>query len=151
MSETHPLEVLSRKWAATAPDRLIGRGHPVGDFLEAYEWLVLEERVGFLQLACHLPEQVKTPRGDLFGGFTPTYADLVAVFTGRAGHRSEAPRDWLNTASLTMDYFAPIRGDFVITSEVLHRTGRTQHVQIRFLDTQDNLLALCKATIIGKP
>ncbi len=142
------LETLTRKWHTDDPERMIGRGHPVGDFLEANEWKVIGERVGFLRLACHLPEQVRNPRGDLFGGFTPTYADLVAVFTGRAGHRQEIPRNWLSTASLRVDYFAPINGDFFIESEVLHRTGRTQHVQIRFLGERDRLLAICQATII---
>ncbi|MBI5506738.1 MAG: PaaI family thioesterase [Deltaproteobacteria bacterium] len=142
------IETLARKWRTDDPERMIGRGHPVGDFLEAYDWKVLGERVGFLRLACHLPDQVRNPRGELFGGFTPTYADLVAVFTGRAGRRQETPRSWLSTASLRVDYFAPIDGDFIIESEVLHRTGRTQHVQIRFLAEGERLLAICHATII---
>ena len=56
-----------------------------GDFLEAYDWTVLEERVGFLRLDAGLPDHVKNPRGQLFGGFTPTYVDLVALNTVRAG------------------------------------------------------------------
>ncbi len=148
---SHPLETLARKWRTTDPARLVGRGHPIGDFLEAYEWEVLEERAGYLRVSCHLPKQVRNPRGDLFGGFTPTYADFVAVFTGRAGHRQEPPRTWLNTASLTVDYFHPITGHFFIEGEVLHRTGRTYHMQIRFLDESARLLALSKATIIESP
>jgi len=146
--KTPGIELLSRRWRTDDPARMIGRGHPVGDFLEAYDWKVIGERIGFLRLSCHLPEQVRNPKGDLFGGFTPTYADLVAVFTGRAGRRQHSPQSWLNTASLRVDYFAPIRGDFLIESEVLHRTGRTQHVQIRFLGESDRLLAICHATII---
>lgn len=142
------LEILSRPWRTTDPARLVGRGHPIGDFLEAHEWEVLEERPGFLRLSCHLPQQVRNPRGDLFGGFTPTYADFVAVFTGRAGNRQEPPSTWLNTASLTVDYFHRITGHFFIEGEVLHRTGRTYHMQIRFLDETGRLLALSKATII---
>lgn len=147
-AKTPGIEILSRRWHTEDPERLIGRGHPVGDFLEAYNWKVERERIGFLRLACHLPEQVRNPRNELFGGFTPTYADLVAVFTGRAGRRHEIPRNWLSTASLRVDYFAPIQGDFFIESEVLHRTGRTQHVQIRFLAEPNRLLAICHATII---
>jgi len=142
------IEIMARKWRTDDPERMIGRGHPVGDFLEAYDWKVLTERVGFIRLACHLPNQVRNPRGELFGGFTPTYADLVAVFTGRAGRRHEIPRNWLSTASLRVDYFTPINGDFVVESEVLHKSGRTQYVQIRFLGEADRLLAICHATII---
>jgi acyl-coenzyme A thioesterase PaaI-like protein len=102
-------------------------------------------------VACHLPPQVRNPRGDLFGGFTPTYADFVAVFTGRAGERKDAPRTWLNTASLSMDYFHRITGRFVVEGEELHRTGRTRHLQIRFLGEDGRLLALCKATLVEQP
>lgn len=142
------IETLSRRWRTSDPSRLVGRGHPIGDFLEAYDWTVLSERTGALRLACHLPPQVRNPRGDLFGGFTPTYADFVAVFTGRAGNRQEPPTTWLNTASLSVDYFQPITGDFLVEGEVLHRSGRTLHVQIRFTDHDDRLLALARATII---
>ena len=72
-------------WSAPEPGRLMGRGHMAGDFLEAYDWTVLEERVGFLRLDAGLPDHVKNPRGQLFGGFTPTYVDLVALNTVRAG------------------------------------------------------------------
>lgn len=144
----HPLEEMSKRWRTDDPRRLVGRGHPIGDFLEAFNWDVLEEREGYLKLACHLPQQVRNPRGDLFGGFTPTYADFAAVFTVRAGRRQEPPRSWIMTASLAMDYFRPVTGEFVIESEVLHRSGRTFHVQLRFLDGKDRLLATGKATMI---
>jgi acyl-coenzyme A thioesterase PaaI-like protein len=145
------LETLSRQWRTDDPRRLVGRGHPIGDFLEAYDWEVLDERPGFLRLSCHLPPQVRNPRGDLFGGFTPTYADFAAVFTGRAGHRNEPPRMWMNTASLTVDYFRQITGHFYIESEVLHHTGRTYQVQVRFVDEDGKLLALSRATLIESP
>jgi acyl-coenzyme A thioesterase PaaI-like protein len=146
-----PIEVLARRWRTDDPTRLVGRGHPIGDFLEAHDWTILEERDGYLRVACHLPPQVRNPRGDLFGGFTPTYADFVAVFTGRAGTRDQPPRTWLNTASLAVDYFHPITGNFVIEGQELHRTGRTRHMQIRFLGEDGRLLAMSKATIIEQP
>ncbi|HEY2776202.1 MAG TPA: PaaI family thioesterase [Candidatus Binatia bacterium] len=148
----HPLEALVRKWHTSDPRRVIGHGHPIGDFLEAYDWDLLEEREGFLRVACHLPAQVRNPRGDLFGGFTPVYADFIAVFTGRAAHRGEPPTTWLNTASLSLDYFRPIKDHFVCEGEVIHRTGRTRHIQIRFLaGVGAELLALAKATIVEAP
>ena len=70
-------------WTTPEPGRLVGRGHPAGDFLEAWAWEVLEEDVGYLRVAAHLPDHVKNPRGQLFGGFTPTYVDLIALFTAR--------------------------------------------------------------------
>jgi acyl-coenzyme A thioesterase PaaI-like protein len=149
MSSTD-FETIVRSWAPPAPDRLMGRGHPVGDFLEAYDWVVVEEREGYLRLDVHLPSQVRNPRGQLFGGFTPTYVDLVALHTVRAGRRQQVgPRSWLSTADMRLDYFAPITDDrFEIESEVLNRSGRTHHVQTRFRGREGTLLALAMTTLI---
>ncbi len=141
-------ERIRRAWAPTEPDRLMGRGHPVGDFLEAHEWRIEEEREGYLRLRVHLPDCVKNPRGELFGGFTPTYVDLVALHTVRAGNRGQ-PGRWLTTADMRVDYFSPVRAErFAIESEVLNRSGRTHHVQTRFLDASGELMALAMTTII---
>jgi PAS domain-containing protein len=37
-----------RAFEGRPPGRLMNRGHPVGDFLEAWAWDLLEERRGFL-------------------------------------------------------------------------------------------------------
>ena len=144
------LERVRRAWRTDDPERLMGRGHPVGDFLEAHRWRVLVEREGYLRLSVHLPDQVKNPRGELFGGFTPTYVDMVALHTVRAGHRGKVG-SWLTTADMRVDYFAPIRSErFEIESEVLNRSGRTHHVQTRFLEPGDEetLTALAMTTLI---
>src|ERR1043165_1340942 len=103
---------VSRPWAPVEPGRLIGRGHPAGDFLEAWAWDVLEERDGFLKVSAHLPDQARNPRGQLFGGFTPTYVDLVALFTVRSRAERAARKNlgWLATTSMRVDYFLPIVG-----------------------------------------
>jgi len=138
---------LAAAWLATEPGRLFGRGHRVADFLEAYEWRVLEERAGYLLLDVHLPEQVKNPRGQLFGGFTPTYVDLVALRTVRAGQPRTAPRSWLATVNMRLDYFEPVTREFRIESTVLHRRGRTVLVQTRFLDRSGSLLVFALTTL----
>jgi hypothetical protein len=108
-AETRPL---LRAWAARRPGQLLGKGHPGGDFLEAYNWEVLEESPGVLRIRAHLPAHVRNPRGQLFGGFTPTYVDLVVLFTVRAGEqRIEGRlRTWLATTNLRVDSFEPIVG-----------------------------------------
>jgi len=138
-------------WAAPGPGRLVGRGHPAGDFLEAWRWDLLEERAGYLCIEAHLPEQVRNPRGQLFGGFTPTYVDLVALFTVRAGpDRLTAPRRWLATTSMRVDYFEPITGPtFTIESTLDKRRGRTAFVTTRFV--QDGQLAVFAATTLREP
>jgi len=122
-------------WAPPEPGKLVGRGHGVGDFLEAYAWDVLERREGVLRVIAHLPERVRNPRGQLFGGFTPTYVDFVAIHTWWAGREEARPgRPWLATLSMRVDYFAPVVTDrFEIDSRVVHRRGSTSWIETRFL------------------
>ena len=125
-----------RAWAERKPGQLIGRGHPAGDFLEAYDWELVHGSPGFLRIRAHLPEHVKNPRGQLFGGFTPTYVDLIALFTVRAGeeHVDRRFRSWLATTNMRVDYFEPIVGPhFEIESRLLKKRGRTHFVETRFL------------------
>lgn len=128
-----------RAWANPPAGRVIGRGHPAGDFLEAYEWRLLDQRVGYLRIEAGLPEQVRNPRGQLFGGFTPTYVDMIALMTVNAGaDRGSAPRRWLATTNMRVDYFEPIVGPtFVIESELEKRRGRTCFVITKFFQDDD--------------
>ena len=142
--ETHPL---LRAWASRRPGQLLGKGHPAGDFLEAYDWTVLEESPGVLRIRAHLPAHVRNPRGQLFGGFTPTYVDLIALFTVRSRAERAAKRNlgWLATTSMRVDYFLPIVGPrFVIDSRRETQRGRTHFVLTRFL--QDDKIAVLAAT-----
>lgn len=137
------------RWAKPEPGRLLGRGHTAGDFLEAYDWAVLDKRDGYLRVDAGLPEHVRNPRGQLFGGFTPTYVDLVALFTVRSGSDDGdgTPRHWLATTQMRLDYFEPITGPrFVIESELEKKRGRTNFVLTRFF--QDGNLAVLAATTI---
>jgi acyl-coenzyme A thioesterase PaaI-like protein len=123
-------------WSRPAPGRLLGPGHTAGDLLDAPEWRVLEERLGFLRLEIPMPSRLCNPRGQLFGGFAPTYVDLIALFTFRAGRQREGPRHWLSTVSMRLDYYEPVLGPtFLVESEVRHRRGRNAWVQTRFLDS----------------
>ncbi len=134
----------ARIWAAPPPGKLLGRGHAAGDFLEAYDWDVIEEREGFLSIDVGLPAHVMNPRGQLFGGFTPTYVDLIALFTVRAGPdrlSSKMRPGWLATTNMRIDYFEPIVGPrFRVDSELERRRGRTAFVVTRFF--QDSELAV---------
>lgn len=140
-----------RPWLTREPGRLIGRGHPAGDFLEAWAWQLLDESDGFVSVSAHLPDQVRNPRGQLFGGFTPTYVDLVALFTVRSREQRAARQQrgerqgWLATTSMRVDYFRPIVGPkFIVESRRETQRGRTHFVLTRFL--QDDEIAVLAAT-----
>ena len=68
------VEELFRIWQTDDPRRLIGRGHPVGDFLDAPEWEVLARGDGSLRL-----RSPKCRRGN--GHFAHTVS-LAACFLG---------------------------------------------------------------------
>ncbi len=117
--------------------RVIGRGHPVGDILEAYEWEVLERELGHLRVAAHLPEAVRNPRGQLFGGFTGTYVDFMSLFTFWAGreHERSEKRRWLATLNMRVDYFRPVMGPrFEMEGRIVHLRGGTGMVETRFFE-----------------
>ena len=117
------------------PGRVIGRGHHAGDFLDAPDWRVLEERAGFLRLEATVPDRVRNPRGQLFGGFTGVYADLVALLTVRAGEPRGGWRGWLATSNMRIDYLLPVTGErVVLEGRRLHRGRRSHLVEVRMLD-----------------
>ncbi|MDG2335335.1 MAG: PaaI family thioesterase [Myxococcota bacterium] len=129
-------------WAKPAPGKLMGRGHSAGDLLEAYDWDVLERRDGLLRVAVHLPERLRNPKGELFGGFTPTYVDFLALHTYWAGREPTPGRPWLSTVNMRVDYYAPIRGDrFEIEGRVVHRRKSMTFVETRFFDPEGAMLA----------
>lgn len=145
MSADH--DPTARPWATTEPGRVVGRGHPAGDFLEAWAWDLLDEDDGYVQVSAHLPDHVRNPRGQLFGGFTPTYVDLIALFTVRSRARRAGPttHGWLATTSMRVDYFEPIIDPrFIIDSRREKQRGHTHHVLTRFI--QDGELAVLAAT-----
>ncbi|HVS66149.1 MAG TPA: PaaI family thioesterase [Thermoanaerobaculia bacterium] len=136
-------------WRFPPPGRLIGRGHPAGDFLEAHDWNLEHEGDGELVVLAHLPDRARNPRGQLFGGFTPTYVDLMALLTVRAGQeRTAAPR-WLATTNLRVDYLAPVLGPtFRIRSRLVHRGRRSYLVEIRFFDLEERPLVFALTTML---
>ena len=130
-----------------APGQLIAPGHSAGDFLEAPEWRIVERRDGVLTLDVHLPDRLKNPQGQLFGGFTPTYVDMVSLFTARTDADPDAPQNWLTTINMRCDYFEPIVNDrFLITGEIVNRRGLTCLVSTKFL--QDGIMAAHAVTTI---
>ena len=156
MSNSRPDSELpfARAWAKKEPGRLIGRGHPAGDFLEAHAWRLQAEEPGFLRIQAHVPDHVKNPRGQLFGGFTPTYVDLVALFTARSTESDpgERFRSWLATTNMRVDYFEPIMGpEFLMESRLVKRRGRTLFVETRFLDLAGELAVFATTTIREVP
>lgn len=139
-----------RPWADTEPGQLIASGHGAGDILEAHRWLVLEEKPGLLRVQAHLPDALKNPQGQLFGGFTPTFVDMVSLYTVHTGDPDRdptSPRSWLTTINMRCDYYEPIVDDhFVIQGELVNQRGLTSLVSTKFF--QDEVMAAHAITTI---
>src|SRR5205085_234007 len=128
MSQSEPsgVDPNLRPWASPPPGRLVGRGHPAGDFLEAWAWDVLDEAPGFIRVEAALPEQVKNPRGQLFGGFTPTYVDPPSLFTVHAGEcRTVCPATHLLSTNL---FVAALTGLWGVATPLFANADEPAHV-----------------------
>jgi acyl-coenzyme A thioesterase PaaI-like protein len=124
-------------------------GHAAGDFLGAPDWEVLEEARGYLRVGVDLPGHVLNPRGQLFGGFTGAYVDLIGLLTVFAGDTPDDSRRWLATTGMRIDYLAPVTGPrFVVEGRVTARRGRTRVVDVRFFaDGDDEPTVLATITL----
>lgn len=145
----------ARPWAATEPGQLVGKGHGAGDILEAWRWRVLEREAGRLTVEAPLPERLKNPQGQLFGGFTTTYIDFVALHTVHAADGDDrdpsSPRDWLTTLNLRCDYFEPIVEEtFTVRGEVVNQRGMNYLVSTSFFQG-DTMAAYGLATLRRVP
>lgn len=138
-------------WRNPEPGRLMGPGHPAGDFLNGPDWRVLGESEGHLVVDVPLVDAAKNFRGQLFGGFAPAYIDLIALRAVSAG-TGERPHGWLVTLNLHVEYFEPVDGPrFVIESRVVNRRGRTIFVETRFKNTDGKLLLFATLTLLEQP
>lgn len=142
-----------RPWAQTKPGQLIAPGHGAGDLIEAHKWKILDEQPGVLVVQVHLPHHLKNPQGQLFGGFTPTYVDMVSLFTVHAGVPDDptSPRNWLTTINMRCDYYEPIIADeFIIRGELVNQRGLTSLVATKFFQS-DTMAAHALTTIRELP
>ncbi len=116
------------------------RGNSPASYLEAERWQLQKIGPGQLDVQCHLPECVLNSAGMLFGGFTPTYIDLIAIWASMTTLGGEAA--WMVTVNMRVDYFEPIvPPGFRALARVLNIRKRDYFVETRFEDEQGTLLA----------
>ena len=139
-------------WRNPEPGRLMGPGHPAGDFLDGPDFRIIEESEGRFVVDVPLVDRAKNYRGHLFGGFAPAYIDLIALRTVSAGRSLDAPHGWLLTLNLHVEYFEPVEGPrFLVESEVVNRRGRTILVEVKFRDQNGKLLLFSTAMLLEQP
>jgi len=111
---------------------------------------MLDLRPGLLEVQVHLPDHLRNGRGQLFGGFTPTFIDLISLYTVHTTHEAAEPgepKQWLTTINMRCDYFEPIMNEtFAIRGEIVNQRGLTSLVSTKFI--QDDILAAHAITTI---
>jgi acyl-coenzyme A thioesterase PaaI-like protein len=89
---------------------------------------------------------VKNPRGQMFGGFAPTYIDLVAVRTAHSV-LGDGPRG-MATVNMRVDYFEPVAdARFRLKSRVVNTRGKTHLVEVLLEDLAGKLLVFSIVTL----
>lgn len=125
------------------------RDHNAAQLLGAYDWKILDIRPGRLEVECHLPPAVLNLGGSLFGGFTPTYVDLISIWTCMTTLGGEFA--WLSTVRLEVNYFEPITTGFRVEAVVRNLRKRDYLVETTFRSADGTLLALGMTTLRKAP
>jgi acyl-coenzyme A thioesterase PaaI-like protein len=122
-------------------------GHCAGDLLEAPEWQIVQESHGCVVIDAHVPKQVLNPREQLFGGFTGTYVDMVALYTIRTLYPAHEDY-WITTINMRIDYLDPVLGPRVqLKGELISQGRSTSLVSVTFLDEGGNKLVYAIVTL----
>lgn len=122
-------------------------GHCAGDLLEASDWKIIHEVEGVVEIDAHVPEQVLNPRQQLFGGFTGTYVDLVALYTIRTLFPNREDY-WITTINMRIDYLDPVLGPRMrLHGELINKGRSTSLVSVTFMDEQGNKLVYALVTL----
>ncbi len=123
-------------------------GHNAGDLVEASEWKILQEERGLVEIEAHLPDRVLNPRGQLFGGFTGTYVDMISLYTCRTLHDDASASPWSATVNMRIDYFAPVLGPrFKLRGELINDGRTTCLIATTFSSLDDEKLVYAITTL----
>jgi acyl-coenzyme A thioesterase PaaI-like protein len=123
-------------------------GHAAGEFVEASKWKVLREEKGFVELDVHLPKQLLNPFGQLFGGFTGTYIDMVSIYVVRTLYAGQPGYTRSSTVNMRIDYLQPVLGPrFRLVGEAIKDGRSTCLTATKFLDNDHNLLVYAITTL----
>lgn len=126
-------------------------GHNAGDLVETGKWEVLKEEQGLVEIDVHLPDHLLNPLGQLFGGFTGTYVDMVSIYTLRTLY-APGQFKWSPTVNMRIDYLAPVTGPrFRLLGELISEGRSTALIATTFLDAQGEKLTYAITTLRKNP
>jgi acyl-coenzyme A thioesterase PaaI-like protein len=121
------------EWSLNVPQgKLATPGHPPFDLLEIERWNILRDEEGELDVECYLPPSALNPLGQLFGGFTAAYVDIISLYTAKrdCGDRL----GFQSTINMRIDYFEPILNKtFTAQGRIVNRRGDNRLISTRLL------------------
>jgi acyl-coenzyme A thioesterase PaaI-like protein len=120
----------------------------IGAQFDVANWKVISEEPGYVRVEVPLHPWLRNPLGQLFGGFTPSYADMLAFRVARSGDLTsrDAPT-WYATTGMRVDYLEPITAEhFQVECQLLKARGKSMLTETRFY--QDDVLAAFAVTTI---
>jgi acyl-coenzyme A thioesterase PaaI-like protein len=124
----------------------------IGTHFDVANWKTLAEASGFVRVEIPLLPWLKNPLGQLFGGFTPAFADILAARVVRSG--GSIPKDsaiWYATTGMRVDYLEPIvNPTFEVECQLLRARGKSMLIEARFYQEQA-LAAFAVTTMLAIP
>jgi len=115
------------------PPPFMKPGHPAGDLLTTSEWKFLCEERGLIEVEAPLPAHLLNPKNQLFGGFTGTYVDMIAILTTRSLFDESRPFHFSPTINMRIDFLAPVVGPrFLLRGELINQGRSTTLVATHF-------------------
>ena len=125
---------------------------PMGSIATQFDvanWKVIAEEAGYVRVEVPLHPWLRNPLGQLFGGFTPSYADMLAFRVARSGDlASRGSSIWYATTGMRVDYLEPITAEhFQVECQLLKARGKSMLIETRFYQG-DVLAAFAVVTIL---
>jgi acyl-coenzyme A thioesterase PaaI-like protein len=121
------------EWSLNVPQgKLASPGLPPFDFLEIERWDILRDDEGELDVECYLPASALNPLGQLFGGFTAAYVDIISLYTAKRDCGDQL--GFQSTINMRIDYFEPIiNKSFTAQGRIVNRRGDNRLISTRLL------------------
>jgi acyl-coenzyme A thioesterase PaaI-like protein len=122
---------------------------PMGSIAAQFDvpnWKVLSEQPGYVRVDVPLHPWLRNPLGQLFGGFTGSYADMLTYRVARSGDpTARDASSWYATTGMRVDYLEPITAErFQVECQLLKARGKSVLTEARFY--QGDVLAAFAVT-----
>jgi acyl-coenzyme A thioesterase PaaI-like protein len=106
----------------------------IGEHFDVANWKIITDEPGCMRVEVPLHPWLRNPLGQLFGGFTPSYADILSTRVVRGSDRVLRESSiWYATTGVRVDYLEPIVDDsFQIECQLLKARGKSMLVETKF-------------------